>query len=98
AGLIEIERLEKLNIYKEQEKQLLAEYQAKKNLLAAQTFILKLDSTLTRREAAGVKWFHKMKALFEEGINTNRWEGFLFFTRGYVIKEPGCYADLQSNA
>lgn len=98
AGLIEIERLEKMNAYKEEEKQLLADYQSKKNLLAAQTFILKLDSSLNAREAAGVKWFHKMKALFDEGINTNRWEGFLFFTRSYVIKEPGCYTDLQSNA
>ncbi len=98
AGLVEIERLEKMNIYKEKEKQLLTDYEAKKNLLAAQTFLLKIDSTVAKREAAGIKWFHKMKALFDEGINTNRWEGFLFFTRSYVIKEPGCYADLQSNA
>ncbi|MBL7933309.1 MAG: hypothetical protein JNL60_15490 [Bacteroidia bacterium] len=98
AGLIEIERLEKMNTFKEKEKQLMVDYESKKNLLAAQTFILKLDSNLSEREAAGVKWFHKMKALFDEGINTNRWEGFLFFTRSYVIKEPGCYADLQSNA
>lgn len=98
AGLVEIERLEKMNVYKEKEKHLLADYEAKKNLLAAQTFLLKLDSSLTEREAAGIKWFHKMKALFDEGINTNRWEGFLFFTRSYVLKEPGCYADLQSNA
>jgi hypothetical protein len=98
VGLVEIQRLEKMNIYKEKEKLLLEDYQTKKNLLAAQTFILKLDPKLPKREAAGVKWFHKMKNLFDEGINTNRWEGFLFFSRSYILKEPGCYADLQSNA
>jgi hypothetical protein len=97
-GLVEIQRLEKMNIYQEKEKQVLLEYQEKKNLLAAQTFLLKIDPKLPRREAAGIKWFHKMKALFDEGINTHRWEGFLFFTRSYVLKEPGCYADVQSNA
>lgn len=98
VGLVEIQRLEKMNIYQEKERLLMEEYQAKKNLLAAQTFILKLDTLLPPREAAGIKWFHKMKALFDEGLNTNRWEGFLFFTRSYVLKEPGCYADLHSNA
>jgi|GEM_PF-2263578 len=98
VGLVEIQRLEKLNIYQEKEKQLSDDYQNKKNLLSAQTFFLKIDSTASPRELAGIKWFHKMKGLFDEGINTNRWEGFLFFTRSYVLKEPGCHADLQSNA
>lgn len=98
VGLVEIQRLEKLNIYQEKEKQLTEDYQSKKNLLSAQTFFLKIDSSASPRELAGIKWFHKMKGLFDEGINTNRWEGFLFFTRSYVLKEPGCYADLQSNA
>lgn len=97
-GLIEIERLEKLNAYKEKEKQLLIDYQAKKNLLAAQTYLLKIDPKLPAKQLEGIKWFHKMKSLFEEGIYTHRWEGFLFFTRSYVLKEPGCYADLNSNA
>jgi hypothetical protein len=98
VGLVEIERLEKMNAYKESEKQLLLDYQSTKNLLAAQTFILKLDPKLPAREMEGIKWFHKMKGLFDEGVNTNRWEGFLFFSRSYILKEPGCYADLQSNA
>jgi hypothetical protein len=98
VGLVEIQRLEKMNIYQEKEKLLTEDYQAKKNLLAAQTFLLKLDPKLSKREAAGVRWFHKMKSLFDEGIYTNRWEGFLFFSRSYILKEPGCYADLQSNA
>lgn len=98
VGLVEIQRLEKMNIYQEKEKRLLQDYQEKKNLLAAQTFLLKLDPKLPKREAAGIKWFHKMKGLFDEGINTNRWEGFLFFSRSYILKEPGCYADLPSNA
>lgn len=98
VGLVEIQRLEKMNIYQEKEKALIQDYHEKKNLLAAQTFFLKLDSRLPSRELAGIQWFHKMKALFDEGINTNRWEGFLFFTRSYVLKEPGCHADLQSSA
>lgn len=98
VGLVEIQRLEKLNIYQEREKQLIQDYHEKKNLLSAQTFFLKIDPKLPARELAGIKWFHKMKALFDEGVNTNRWEGFLFFTRSYVLKEPGCHADLQSNA
>lgn len=98
AGLIEIQRLEKMNFYQEKERALMEDYEAKKNLLAAQTFLLKLDTKLSEDELAGVKWFHKMKGFFDEGVNTNRWEGFLFFTRSYVVKEPGCNADLQSNA
>lgn len=98
AGLIEIQRLEKMNAYQEAEKRLMDDYQNKKNLLSAQTFFLKIDPKLPSGELAGITWFHKMKALFDEGVNTNRWEGFLFFTRSYVLKEPGCNADLQSNA
>lgn len=98
VGLVEIQRLEKMNAYQEREKLLLMDYQTKKNLLAAQTFLLKLDPKLPGREEAGIKWFHKMKALFDEGLNTHRWEGFLFFSRSYILKEPGCYSDLRSNA
>ena len=98
VGLVEIQRLEQMNIYQEKEKRLMEDYQVKKNLLSAQTFFLKIDPKLPSREAEGIKWFHKMKGLFDEGLNTNRWEGFLFFTRSYVLKEPGCYADLHSNA
>lgn len=98
VGLVEIQRLEQMNIYQEAEKRIMEDYQEKKNLLSAQTFFLKIDPKLPSREAEGIKWFHKMKGLFDEGMNTNRWEGFLFFTRSYVLKEPGCYADLHSNA
>lgn len=98
VGLVEIQRLEQMNIYQEKEKRLMEDYQEKKNLLSAQTFFLKIDPKLPTREAEGIKWFHKMKGLLDEGMNTNRWEGFLFFTRSYVLKEPGCYADLHSNA
>ena len=98
AGLVEIQRLEKMNIYQEAEKHLIEDYQSKKNLLSAQTFFLKIDEKLPARELEGIKWFHKMKGLLDEGLNTNRWEGFLFFTRSYVLKEPGCHAELQSNA
>lgn len=98
VGMVEIQRLEQMNSYQEKEKRLMEDYQEKKNLLSAQTFFLKIDPKLPNREAEGIKWFHKMKGLFDEGMNTNRWEGFLFFTRSYVLKEPGCYADLHSNA
>lgn len=98
VGLIEIQRLEQMNRYQEAEKDIIADYQEKKNLLSAQTFFLKIDPELPTRKLEGIKWFHKMKGLLDEGMNTTRWEGFLFYTRSYVLKEPGCYADFHSNA
>src|ERR1044072_2680617 len=56
VGLVEIQRLEKMNIYQEKEKQLIHEYHEKQNLLAAQTFFLKLDPKLPARELAGIRW------------------------------------------
>src|SRR5436190_5814569 len=87
-GLVELERIEKLNIYKQKEQALNQDYVNKKNLLHAQTWFLKLDKTLSPSEEDGVKWFHKMKGLFEEGIYTTRWEAFLAFTRSHVLKVP----------
>jgi len=96
-GLVEIERLERLNAYTEQEKTLRLDYNNKRNLLHAQTWILKLDKQMSAEEEEGARWFHKMKALFDEGLYTSRWEDFLLFTRSYVFKEPGTYTDVQSN-
>src|SRR5688572_23616226 len=71
-GLVEIERLERLNTYTEQEKMLRVDYNNKRNLLHAQTWILKLDGNMTANEEEGARWFHKMKALFDEGLYTSR--------------------------
>ena len=97
-GLAELERIEKLNVYKETEKGLAEDYLNKKNLLSAQVWILKIDSTTPDKEVDGILWFHKMKGLFDEGMHTNRWEGFLTYTRSYILKEPGIYANAASNA
>lgn len=97
-GLIELERIEKLNKYKENEKQLSADYYNKRTLLYAQAWILKIDGARNVGEENGVKWFHKMKGLFEEGMYATRWEGFLNFTKGYVLNEPGFKTDVASKA
>ncbi len=97
-GLAELERIQQLNVFKEKEKALTEEYYDKKNLLHAQTWLLRIDSTLTSREEDGVKWFHKMKALFDEGLYAPRWEGFLNYSRSFVLKERGVYADVASNS
>jgi hypothetical protein len=96
-GLIEIERIEKVNAYREQEKRLIEDYNSKKNLLAAQTWILKLDKKTSKEESDGLLWFHKMKSLFDEGLETTRWEKFVNYTRSYVFKDRGCYADVTTN-
>jgi hypothetical protein len=97
-GLAELERIEKLNIYKQNEKALTEDYFNKKNLLSAQVWILQIDSATPENEVDGVLWFHKMKGLFDEGMFTNRWEGFLTYSRSYIFKEPGIYANAASNA
>src|SRR6478735_11945932 len=71
-GLVELERLERLNTYTEQEKGLRVDYNNKRNLLHAQTWILKLDKEMTPDEEEGARWFHKMKALYDEGLYTSR--------------------------
>lgn len=97
-GLFEIERLERLDSYTEQEKLLRQDYNNKRNLLHAQTWLLKLDGGLTPSQEEGARWFHKMKALFDEGLYTSRWEDFLIFSRSYILKEKGVYADVTGNA
>ncbi len=97
-GLVELERIERLNRYAESEKALYSDYIDKKNLLHAQTWILKLDGKFSKKEEEGVLWFHKMKSLYDEGMYTNHWEDFLLYSRSYLLKEPGVYSDASSNA
>jgi hypothetical protein len=98
AGLLEIERIERINNYNRQEKALLQDYESKKGILYAQTMLLKSDRKITAEKAEGPRWFHKMKALFEEGLYTHRWEGFVHYTECYLFSPPGCYTDVKSNS
>jgi hypothetical protein len=97
VGMIELERIEKLNTYKEKEKQLELDYSNKRALLHAQAWLLKIDGKLSKEKQEGTMWFHTMKGLFDEGLYTSRWEAFLQFSRGYLFNEKGIYADPLSN-
>jgi hypothetical protein len=98
AGLVEIERIERMDTYSRQERTLEQDYESKKGLLYAQTMLLKSDKKVNASVAEGQRWFHKMKALFEEGLYTNRWEGFVHYSDCYIFRPPGCYTDVKSNA
>jgi hypothetical protein len=92
-GLVEIDRIERLNQYSEKEKQLTEEYQNMKGLIYAQTRLLSKDEHDKKKKLDGETWFLKMHSLLEEGLYARRWENFLKYTRSYVFKEPGCYVD-----
>lgn len=94
AGLVEISRIEELNEYREREKGLQQDFQGKKNFLYAQTWLLKSDTSAPPATRESVYWFHKMKTLLDEGWQSNRWEGFVQYSRYYIFKEPGSYADV----
>ena len=98
VGLIELERIERLDAYKEKEKSLVVDYYNKKGLLHAQAWLLKIDQAKPAHEREGILWFHTMKGLFDEGLYTNRWEAFLNFSRGFVFEEPAAYSDAASGA
>lgn len=94
AGLVEIERIENLNEYAEREKTLQEDFQGKKNFLYAQTWLLRSDTSAPLSTQESVHWFHKMKTLLDEGWRSNRWEGFVQYSRYYIFREPGSYADV----
>jgi hypothetical protein len=98
AGLLEIERIERLDEFNRLENALQQDYESKRGMLYAQTMLLKSEKKLTPEKSEGQRWFHKMKALFEEGLYTNRWEGFVHYSECYVFRPPGCYTDVRSNA
>lgn len=98
AGLLEIERIERMDKYSTQERILQEDYEAKKGLLYAQTMLLNSDRKMSVSETEGQRWFHKMRALFEEGLYTNRWEAFIRYSDCYIFRPPGCYTDVRSNA
>ena len=96
-GLIEIDRIERLNQFTEKEKQLSVQYQNVKGLIYAQTRLLAKDKNLDKQKQEGEAWFLKMHSLLEDGLYSHRWETFLKYTRSYVFKEPGFYADPRVN-
>jgi hypothetical protein len=89
AGLAELARIEQLNDYKLREKKLQDEYQSKKSLLYAQAWILRLDRQQPIAEREGALWFHRMRSIFDEGLQSSRWEGFLVFSRNYMKNGRG---------
>src|SRR5690606_16327766 len=97
-GLIELERIEKLNKYKERERILSQDYHNKRSNLHAQVWILKIDKPMKADEEEGVRWFHKMKRYFDEGVYATRWEEFLSYSKSYIFKEPGAISDNEANA
>jgi hypothetical protein len=97
-GLIEIDRIERLNNYQEKEQKLIEEYRGARGLLYAQTRLLTLEDKISKEQKEGVDWFFKMYALLEEGLYAQRWESFLKYTRSWLLKEPGIYADPRTSA
>jgi hypothetical protein len=93
-GLIEVERITNMNAYRNREKQFQEEYQNKKNVLYAQTWLLKTDTAAAPETQESVYWFHKMKTLMDEGWQSSRWEAFVQYSRYYIFKAPGSYADV----
>lgn len=93
-GLIEIERIASLNDYRRREKVFQEDYQGKKNLLYAQTWLLKTDTGAPPMTQESIYWFHKMKTLMDEGWQSSRWESFVQYSRYYIFHEPGSYADV----
>ncbi len=96
-GLVEIQRIEQTNAYRAEERRLNNAYEETRNLLYAQTRLLKNDTSLQAGRQEGIRWFKRMKSLLDEGLHTRRWEGFLLFSRSYIFKDPGCYADPETN-
>lgn len=96
VGLAELERIEKLDDFKMMERALDKDYENKRGLLYAQSWILKLDGEIPEKEKEGVLWFHKMRASFEEGMKSPRWKNFLAFSRSYLRHEQR--SDLGSRA
>ncbi len=96
-GLIEIERIASYNDYRKREKQFQEVFQNQKNLLYAQTWLLKSDTAAPPGTKESVYWFHKMKTLLDEGWQARRWESFVQYSRFYIFKEPGSYADVLGN-
>jgi hypothetical protein len=93
-GLIEVERIANMNAYRNREKLFQEEYQNKKNVLYAQTWLLKTDTAASPETQESVYWFHKMKTLMDEGWQSSRWEAFVQYSRYYIFKEPNSYADV----
>ena len=93
-GLMEIERIEKLNEYRAREKIFQEDYQNKRNLLYAQTMLLKTDTSAPPTTQESVYWFHKMKTLMDEGWQSSRWESFVQYSRYYIFHAPGSYSDV----
>lgn len=95
-GLAELERIEKLDDYKAMERSLDKDYENKRGLLYAQSWILKIDKEFPEHQKEGVMWFHKMRASFEEGMKSPRWKNFLAFSSSYMHHEQR--SDLGSRA
>lgn len=93
-GLIEIERIAGVNDYRNREKAFQLDYQGKQNFLYAQTWLLKSDTTSPPHVQESIYWFHKMKTLLDEGWQSRRWENFVQYSRYYIFREPGTYADV----
>jgi hypothetical protein len=96
-GLIEIDRIERLNQYAEKEKMLADQYENVKGLIYAQTRLLAKDNNSDKHKREGEAWFIKMHALLEDGLYARRWETFLKYTRSYVFRQHGVYADPRVN-
>src|SRR5438046_10594591 len=58
VGLVEIDRIEKVNAFRNNERALQEDYQNKKNNLYAQTILLKQEKKMTSSKSEGIRWFH----------------------------------------
>lgn len=94
AGIVEIERIENLDEYRQREKSFQNEFQEQRNFIYAQTWLLRADSSAPITTQESVLWFHKMKTLLDEGWQSSRWEIFTHYSRYYIFKDPGIYADV----
>jgi len=98
VGLMELSKFKKELDYNIKEKEILGRYYELRSTISGKTMVMKIDSTIAENVKESIRWFYKIKYLFEEGYQSKKWKRFLFYTRGFVFEERGVIIDFKEEA
>jgi len=84
-GTIEVLGVDKKGEYEERHSAARIDFQEAQILLGEHAPMFNLGKA-SEGQRVGLEWFHKVADLMDEGYESQRWEGFINYTEGFVFK------------
>lgn len=89
TALSEFNRIDKIQEQQEIRLKLVEKLHNIQAIIYGKTTVMSIEKSTQNNESESIKWFTTMQKFLNEGLESDNWRGFLYFTKAFVFKEKG---------